>query len=158
MKEYDFDASINHQLATTANSLRRITFKLITEKGLDITPEQWVVLYYLWTENGLSLGMLSEKSKKDFANVSRIVDKLVKSGYIEKRKSQTDSRSFHVFLLPHAESIKDQVISCWQEATAILTNGIPTEKQEMLLNLFSKMDKNLSEYMNRNKGNVAENS
>lgn len=148
MKEYNFDTSINHQLATTANSLRRLAFKLITEKGLDITPEQWVVLYYLWTENGSSLSTLSEKSKKDFANVSRIVDKLVKSGYIEKRKSETDSRSYNVFLLPQAESIRGKLISCWKEATEILMNGIPSEKQEMLLELFSKMDKNLSEFIN----------
>jgi Transcriptional regulators len=148
MEEYNFDTSINHQLATTANSLRRLAFKLIAEKGLDITPEQWVVLYYLWTENGLSLSMLTEKSRKDFANVSRIVDKLVKAGYIEKRKSETDSRSYNVFLLPHAESLRSKVISCWQEATEILMNGIPSEKQKMLLDLFSKIDKNLSEFIN----------
>jgi hypothetical protein len=40
MKEYNFDTSINHQLATTANSLRRLAFKFIMEKELDITPEQ----------------------------------------------------------------------------------------------------------------------
>lgn len=106
-----------------------------------------MVLYYLWNENGYSLSMLTEKSKKDFANVSRIVDKLVKAGYIEKRKSETDSRSYNVFLLSHAESIRDKVISCWQEATEILMNGIPLEKQEMLLDLFSTMEKKLSEYI-----------
>ena len=62
---------INHQIATLAGLLKRQTYRIIAEERLEITPDQWVILHYLWEENGLSMGDLVIKSRKDFANVTR---------------------------------------------------------------------------------------
>lgn len=145
MKEYNFEQSINHQLTVVTGSLRKLAFRLISEKELDITPEQWVILHYLWTDDGLSLSELVKRSKKDFANVTRIVDKLIAAGYIVKRKSDTDNRSYNIYLLPHADSIKDKVLSCWKEATAILSRGMSNKEKDIFLKLLAKAEANLSE-------------
>ncbi|SBW05961.1 MarR family winged helix-turn-helix transcriptional regulator [uncultured Dysgonomonas sp.] len=145
MMEYNFENSINHQIASVAAQLRRLAFRLISEKGLDITPEQWVILYYLWLDDGLSLSELTKKSKKDFANTTRIIDKLCTAKYVVKQKSITDSRSYNIFLLPRAESIRQEVITCWTEATAIFTNGLSEDEINIFLKLLAKVENNLSD-------------
>lgn len=145
MKEHNLDENINHQLATTANTLKRLAYRMISEKGLDITPEQWVILYHLWSEDGLPLGELSQRSEKDFANVTRIVDKLIANGYVKKQKNEADGRSYNISLLPHADTIKDKVIACWQEGTTILTRGMDEGEKETFLRLLKKAKRNLQE-------------
>lgn len=73
--------------------IKRQIYQIISEEGLDITPEQWVLLVNLWENDGQTIGDLVTQSQKDFANVTRIVEKLSKNGYIIKRKNHKDGRS-----------------------------------------------------------------
>lgn len=92
------------------------------------------MLYYLWEEDGLTVGLLAKNAKKDFANTTRIIDKLVKQKYVEKRKSETDSRVSHIYLLKRANDIKESVHHCWEESTNIAMKDINATEQLVLLN------------------------
>lgn len=143
MSEIDLEKIINHRIVTLALLLKREAYRVIAENKLDITPEQWVVLYYLWQEDALLVGELVKKSKKDFANISRIVEKLIASGYIEKKRSKDDGRSFRVYLLPKAGLIRNKVNECWLILSDILKAGISEEEQAFFLNILDKMERNL---------------
>jgi len=134
---------VNHRIATLAALLKRQTFRIIAKNDLEITPEQWVVLYYLWQENGLTMGEIANRSKKDFGNITRIVEKLEKIGYISKRKSDTDNRSFNIYTLPKADEIKDNVQHCWTESSEMALNGITESEQQYLLAILEKMEANV---------------
>ena len=144
---YNLDKSVGHNIATLAVLLKRQVFRLISENQLEITPDQWVIMYYLWVENELSIGELSKKSKKDFANVTRIVDKLVKLGYVEKQKDEIDNRITKVFILTKADNIKSKVENCWRESTEIALKGISNEEQQVLLGLLKRIEDNVVEKM-----------
>lgn len=138
---------VTHRIATLANLLKRQAFRIIAKNELEITPEQWVVLYYLWQENGLTIGEIANRSKKDFANVTRIIEKLEKIGYISKIRSETDNRSFNIHLLPKAEEIKDKVQDCWKEATELALEGISESERQNLLELIGKVEVNVMKNM-----------
>ena len=139
----DLDKSVNHRIAMLAVSLKRQVFRLIAESKIDITPDQWVILYYLWEEDGLPVGLLATKARKDFANATRIIDKLVKLKYVEKRKSETDSRISHIFLLKGANDIKESINKCWVESTEIAMKGIDESEELVLLNLLDRIENNV---------------
>lgn len=141
--DFNLDKSVNHRIATLAVLLKRQVFRIIAENELEITPDQWVVMYYLWEKNGLSVGEIASKSKKDFANVTRIVDKLEKSGFVEKRKSKDDSRKTNIYILPKADNIKQKIHNCWSESSAIALKGISTSEQQFLLDIIQKMEDNI---------------
>lgn len=124
--------------------MKRQVFKLIAENNLKITPDQWVVMYYLWQENGISVGEIARRSKKDFANVTRIVEKLEKQGYIAKRKSKKDSRSSNVFILPKADKIKKDVQDVWKQASDIALHEVSETEQQQLMEILAKIEKNVS--------------
>jgi DNA-binding MarR family transcriptional regulator len=139
----DLDKSVNHRIAMLAVSLKRQVFRLIADNKLDITPDQWVILYYLWEEDGLPVGLLASKTRKDFANATRIIDKLEKQKYVEKRKSETDSRVSHIFLLKKAHDIKESIHKVWEESTEIAMNGIDESEKLVLLHLLDRIENNV---------------
>ena len=71
---------VNHKIAKLSGIIKRQIYQIISEEGLDITPEQWVLLVNLWENDGQTIGDLVTQSQKDFANVTRIVEKLSKDG------------------------------------------------------------------------------
>lgn len=144
--ELKLEESVNHRIATIAILLKRQVFRIIAENNLDITPDQWIILYYLWQENGLSIGEIANRSKKDFANITRIIDKLEKLGYVSKRKNAKDSRSSNVFILPKGEGIKDNIHNCWQESTEIALKEISKEEQQFLLKILDKIENNIDSH------------
>ncbi len=125
--------------------MKRQVFKLIADYKLKITPDQWVVMYYLWQENGLSVGEIARRSKKDFANVTRIVDKLEKMEYVAKRKSKKDSRISNVFIQPKADEIKADIQNCWKQASDIALLEVSEQEQQQLMKILGKIEKNILE-------------
>ena len=141
--DYKLDDVVNHRISMLAVLMKRQILKILAEKQLEITPDQWVVLYYLWEENGLSVGEIAKRSKKDFANVTRIVDKLVKMKYVTKRKSDLDSRISNVFILPKGENIKMDVQNCWKQASDVALNGVSESEQKNLMEIIVKIENNI---------------
>jgi len=140
--EYKLEDIVNHRISILAVMMKRQIIRIIKEKNLEITPDQWEVLYYLWENDGLSLGEITRKTRKDFANVTRIVDRLVKMKYVVKKKSKTDSRSSNIFLLPKAHDIKADVQDCWKEASDIALDGIDASEQQALKEILGKIENN----------------
>ena len=63
--------------ASTAIARRlQKNFKL---SGIDITIEQWSVLYHLWKDDGQSQQQLCEATFRDKPSITRLVDNLEKS-------------------------------------------------------------------------------
>lgn len=141
--DYNLENVVNHRISMLAVLMKRQVFKLIADNNLKITPDQWVVMYYLWRENGLSVGEISRRSKKDFANVTRIVDKLSKMGYVIKKKSKKDSRISNVFIQPKADEIKTDIQNCWKQASDIALNEISISEQEQLVEILVKIESNI---------------
>lgn len=97
---------VNHKIAKLSGIIKRQIYQIISEEGLDITPEQWVLLVNLWENDGQTIGDLVTQSQKDFANVTRIVEKLSKNGlnpniFVQK----------YMIELPSEEEIKEFIAS-----------------------------------------------
>lgn len=143
MMEYNLDNLINHRIAMLAVLLKRQVIRIIAKNELEITPDQWIIIYYLWQENGLTVSEIANRSKKDIANATRIIDKLEKMGYVNKRRNDKDNRSFNIYVLPKAEAIKDKVHNCWKESLELALKGISESEQQYLLKIIDKIETNV---------------
>ena len=141
--DFNLENVINHRISMLALLMKRQVLKIIADNNLDITPEQWVVMFYLWQENGLSIGEIASRSKKDFANVTRIVNKLIKMGYVTKKRSKRDGRIFHAFIQPKADKIKNDIQDCLKQASDIALNEITISEQQQLVKILGKIENNI---------------
>lgn len=135
--------NFNHRLQRVAAYGRVLVSRRIASTGLTITPQQWTILDYLWEKDGIPLGELARLAQKDFANVTRIVDKLIRDKYLIKKKDITDKRSFLIFLTPKAIEIKDSIRQLQDNVTRNNLKGLSEEEQEMLISLLGRVESNM---------------
>ena len=131
---------VNHKIAKLSGIIKRQIYQIISEEGLDITPEQWVLLVNLVTQ-----------SQKDFANVTRIVEKLSKNGYIIKRKNHKDGRSVLLYCTDKVKTIMPHINKCQMLSLNISLKGISQEEQDTFLHILDKIEKNCINYLNSTK-------
>lgn len=82
-------------------TLRLIKLQFIQafkKAGVDLTPEQWVIIDALYQRNGISQTDLANGSFKNAPTVSRIIDLLVKKGMVERQRFANDRRRYKIFL------------------------------------------------------------
>ncbi len=146
MKEFDLDKSINHTIIFASTLLKRQLFALFKKNDLEVTPEQWVVLYYLWNQDGLSIGEIAQKTNKDTANITRIINRMLSQGLIQKLSSENDKRFNYVYLTAEANNIKASVYDSIFKSTDIFSKGLSVEEKETLLFLLNKVILNMSDF------------
>ena len=91
-------------MATTAVA-RRLQ-KNFRNAGLDITIEQWSILYHLWKEDGLSQLELGNRTFRDKASTNRLIDNLEKQELVVRVASKEDRRINLVYLTDIAKPLQ----------------------------------------------------
>jgi len=94
----------------------------------DLTTEQFHVLKSLDRESGIAQHQLSEAVAKSRANITRILDRLEKKGYIERRANPDDRRSSLVYLTQAGEELMARVRAELAGIEAEVTEGL-SERQ-----------------------------
>lgn len=96
--------------SVAANAISRRLQKNFREAGLDITVEQWSILYHLWKEDTQSQQQLCDKSFRDKASITRLIDNLEKQSLVERKPSATDRRINLVCLTNQGKNLQQQTI------------------------------------------------
>ncbi len=73
---------IFYTLERSIKTYRQFAQKNITGGGFNITIDQWLVLKTIQENSTISQQQLDAKVFKDFASVTRIIELLVKNGYL----------------------------------------------------------------------------
>lgn len=95
-------------------TLRRIRLDMgrrLMEQGVEITPEQWIILSSLYERNGQSQTELGDDSFKNPPTVSRIIDLLCKKELTERRSDSGDRRRHKIYLTTKGQEIVEPRLS-----------------------------------------------
>ncbi len=99
-----------YQLENAIKAYRQFAQKQITKAGFDITIDQWLVIKTIQENENLAQQHIAEKVFKDVASVTRIIELLVKKGYITRSFHQDDRRRFALAITPKGEAIVSEVL------------------------------------------------
>lgn len=127
---YEIEKSIGFLLAKGYQRAWAIFREEIDE--FELTPPQFALLAFLWIEDGLTQSELSEKSQVDRTTIGGLVDRLVKTGFVERKPHPKDRRAFKIHLTPKGKSMQEPLSGCASRSLARLTKGLnETEIQEL---------------------------
>src|SRR3982750_2995102 len=82
--------SVINGMASTA--IARRLQKHFRQAGLEITIEQWSILYHLWLQNCLSQQELCTRTFRDKPSITRLIDNLEKQKLVKRTSSRDDKR------------------------------------------------------------------
>ena len=123
--------------------IRSSTYKEFLGHGLELTPEQWIVLVQLWTKDGQSQSALSELTLRDAPTMSRILDTMQKGGLVTRVVDEHDARSRLVKLTKTGKALQAKLVPVAQGLVARLELGISERDLETTHRTLVKMLENL---------------
>lgn len=100
---------IGYLLERTTRVVKLRFHKLFKERGIELTPEQWVIMDSLYQRNDQPQRDLAESSFKDAPSISRILDTLDKKGWIQRTPSSRDRRIYLIHQTPAGRSIVEEL-------------------------------------------------
>ncbi|MGE3800946.1 MAG: MarR family winged helix-turn-helix transcriptional regulator [Candidatus Kapaibacterium sp.] len=104
------DDALAYTIHRTARLLRYSLLHFFKRNGLDITPEQWFMLYRLWEEDKRPQFELADPAIDDRPNITRLIDSLEKRGLVERQGDPDDRRRFLIALTPEAHKLLKELM------------------------------------------------
>ena len=95
-------------MASTA--IARRLQKNFKQQGIEITIEQWSVLYHLWKKDGVSQQELCNATFRDKPSITRLLDNLEKLKLVKRVASPTDRRQNLIVLTDAARKMQDHTM------------------------------------------------
>ena len=102
--------------------------KKFNRAGLNLTIEQWSVLYHLWKEDGKSQQDLCNATFRDKPSITRLVDNLEKLRLVKRVASKDDRRMNLIILTNEARKLQDQAMELAAETLNEALEGVPAER------------------------------
>ncbi|HRQ50616.1 MAG TPA: MarR family transcriptional regulator [Agriterribacter sp.] len=128
-------------VASTA--IARRLQKNFKQHGIDITIEQWSVLYHLWKQNGMSQQELCSATFRDKPSITRLVDNLEKQKLVKRVASLEDRRINRIYLSETAAALRDQTMDMANQTLNEALTGVSAEEIAVCKSVLQRVYDNL---------------
>jgi DNA-binding MarR family transcriptional regulator len=114
-----------------STAIARRLQKKFNAGGLNLTIEQWSVLYHLWKEDGMSQQELCNATFRDKPSITRLVDNLEKLNMVKRVASESDRRINRIYLTKQAQRLQEQAMQMAEDTLNEALETVPVEKVEI---------------------------
>jgi MarR family transcriptional regulator, transcriptional regulator for hemolysin len=129
-------------LVTDVPRLLRKIFDRRAER-FDLTRAQWRALKRVHYSEGLTQNELAEVLEMEPIAVGRVIDRLQKAGFIERRADPNDRRCWRLHLKPKAHNVVDDMEQISDELVKQAQRGISAADMKIMLDVLNRMKHNL---------------
>ena len=102
--------------------------KKFNQAGLNLTIEQWSVLYHLWKEDGISQQELCKSTFRDKPSITRLLDNLEKLKLVKRTPSRNDRRMNMILLTDEAKKLQEQTMELANQTLNEALEGVPEDR------------------------------
>jgi DNA-binding MarR family transcriptional regulator len=128
-------------VASTA--IARRLQKNFKQNGVEITIEQWSVLYHLWKQDGVNQQELCNASYRDKPSITRLVDNLEKLKLVKRVPSKEDRRRNLIYLTDAARKLQEQTMELANQTLNEALEGVSHNDIELCKAVLQKVYDNL---------------
>ena len=137
------DNATAYKITRLARLLRLHLRRYLLEHGVDISPEQWPILFRLYEQPGQSQNELAAKDLNDHPNITRMVGQLEKRGLVMRDADPEDRRRQLVSLTHKGYALMDQLLPTVADERKLVFAGIVQEEIDELVRIMEKIERNL---------------
>lgn len=125
-------------------AINRLMYRNFKKKDLQITPEQWTVLAFLWKQDGVTQQVLCNSTFKDKPSMTRLLDNLEKQKLVTRSASKTDRRSNLIFLTKAGKEIEEVTKDAVSETMQTALQGIDEAGMDRLRSVLALVFNNIA--------------
>jgi DNA-binding MarR family transcriptional regulator len=141
MSQQPNQESIDFLLAQVSGLHRSRAHTLLEELGL--YRGQPKMLFALWEQEGLTHGELAARVHVSPATITKMLQRMEKAGFVERRHDREDQRISRVYLTDAGRSIRSQVEQVWRILEDETFMGFTVEERVLLRRFFLHIRDNL---------------
>ena len=134
--------TVFYKLERAIKLYRRMAQSYIDSAGFDVSLNQLILLIQLSTNPSSTQVELAGHIFKDYASVARMVDLLVKKGYLTRTENQEDRRKKDLSPTAKCEDMLDKVKSVMTGYRHQALIGIDEKSQKLLSEILDKFSHN----------------
>lgn len=117
------EISLGYLLADVTRLFRREFDRRVAH--LNLTRAQWRALKLIGRDTGLTQKQLAEELEMEPIAIGRVIDRLQKAGFVERRADPADRRVWRLHLAPNAQDVMREVERLSGEMRGIVLASIP---------------------------------
>ena len=136
----EFYSFLTGRVSTAIGRRLQRNFK---ESGLNITAEQWSILYFLWDSEGLSQQEIARLTFRDKPSVSRLISNLEKQKILVRVNSSGDKRTNQIYLTALGHKLKDKCMLQAEKTISEAMNGVDKKSMQQAQQLLEIVFNNL---------------
>ncbi len=134
--------SVINGMASTAVA-RRLQ-KNFRKAGLDITIEQWTILYHLWKEDCLSQQELCNRTYRDKPSITRLIDNLERQKLLKRASHRKDRRINLVCLTDAGRALQETTLAIANQTMDEALTDVRKDDIETVKKVLQKVYDNLN--------------
>ena len=128
-----------------STAIARRLQKKFNANGLNLTIEQWSILYHLWKDDGKSQQELCNDTFRDKPSITRLIDNLEKLNLVTREADENDRRINKVVLTKQALKLQEQTMELAEETLNEALDGVAPEHIELCKQVLQKVYDNLNQ-------------
>src|SRR5438034_3171538 len=142
MSETKLDHSYGLLIARVALIHRTRISDYLSQHNLYVGQE--MLLKCLWNQDGLSQKEIADVMGIQAATATRMVMRMERSGFVERKTDPEDQRVSHVYLTDVGRSLQTAVEVGWMAIEQQILQGFSLEERLLLRRYLQQLHKNLS--------------
>lgn len=128
---------LGYWMRSVSNAVSQSFARKVEAEG--VTVAEWVFLRVLYDEDRISPSVLAERMGMTKGAISKLADRLLEKGHIERRVNAQDGRAHTLTLTPAARTLVPRLAGIADRNDAELFGGLTVVEQEQLRGLLQKL-------------------
>jgi DNA-binding MarR family transcriptional regulator len=137
--------TVIYSIEKAIKSYRKYALKNIQKVEPDITVDQALLLYLIEDNPAYSQVEMAEILFKDYASVTRMIEAMVKKGYLIRITNADDRRRHHLSLSKKGIAALEKLAPVIEMNRKNALEGLPEKEQRTLNKLLEKIIKNCND-------------
>ena len=143
LEQYNVEETLGYLSTVFSILIKRKFNKLLKEGSFELSPEQFVVLATLNWNGPMSLSEMANKTYKDNANVTRMVDLMEKKQLVARERNEEDRRAIRLVLTNHGKKTFKETLAHVMELKSMYSPGLTEDHLVKLKNMLETMIDNM---------------
>ena len=130
--------TIAFEIEKTLHIIKSKTQDVFRENKFPITKDQWLILERIAQSEGSNQKDIAKDTFKDPAALTRMLDILVETGFVQRQESENDRRTFDIYVTVEGGRLVNRITPIIEELNATIETALTTEDRNSLVAILHK--------------------
>ncbi len=126
------------EIEKTLHIIKSKTQDVFRENKFPITKDQWLILERIAQSEGSNQKDIAKDTSKDPAALTRMLDILVEKGFVQRKASENDRRTFDIYVTVEGGRLVNRITPIIEELNATIETALTTEDRNSLVAILHK--------------------